>query len=205
MPDSRGQMTDRNGNPDALAHGERADPGPDAPAIDVAVPQDREAVVALFAEDLADLRLPVDLEALRNVFAALVADPRAVLLVVREAPAADAGSALQATDAAANPAHGEAIGVLVASRVPSVKFSGWSMWIEELYVGRRGRQRGLGRALVLRLLEVARREGVKGIDLEAYHGNAPAALLYRSLGFRRLGRERFYYRLEWEQDLEAEP
>ena len=154
--------------------------------IDLARPPDRDAVVRLFAEDLADLRLPVDADGLVTVFDALVGDPRAVVLVVREG------------------AEGTAVGVLVANRVPSVKFSGWSMWIEELYVARAARQQGIGRRLVVRLLEIAREGGVRGIDLEAYHGNAPAALLYRNLGFRRLGRERFYYRFEWERDGEAE-
>jgi ribosomal protein S18 acetylase RimI-like enzyme len=156
--------------------------------IEPAAPSDRKAVVALFAEDLHDLHLPVDEAELGTVYDALVGDSRAVMLVVRDGPGLPAE------------------GVLVASRVPSVKFSGWSLWIEELYVARRARQKGYGRALVLRLLDIARREDVtsasriKGIDLEAYHGNAPAALLYRSLGFRRLGRERFFYRLEWEGD-----
>ena len=151
------------------------------PLIEPAVPADREAVVRLFAEDLTDLRLPVDLAALATVFDALVHDARSVILVLRQEVA------------------GEARGVLVASRVPSVKFSGWSLWIEELYVAKTARQAGYGRALVTMLLEWARAEGVRGIDLEAYHGNAPAALLYRSLGFRRLGRERFFYRFEWEE------
>ncbi len=163
---------------------ETAIPGPaDAqPCIEAAGPADRQAVVSLFAEDLHDVRLPVDEVQLGVVYDALVADSRAVMQVVRDEPG------------------GPAVGVLVASRVPSVKFSGWSLWIEELYVARSARQKGYGRALVLRLLEIARREDVKGIDLEAYHGNAPAALLYRSLGFRRLGRERFFYRLEWDRD-----
>jgi len=156
------------------------------PPIEAALAGDRDAVVSLFAEDLTDLKLPVDEAALANVYDALVNDARAVVLVARDAPG------------------GTAVGVLVASRIASVKFSGWSLWIEELYVARRARQRGLGRFLVLRLLDIARGENVKGIDLEAYHGNAPAALLYRSLGFRRLGRERFFYRLEWEQEIEAE-
>lgn len=156
------------------------------PPIEAALPADREAVVSLFAEDLTDLKLPVDPVALSNVYDALIGDARAVVLVVRDAPG------------------GIAVGVLVASRIASVKFSGWSLWIEELYVARRARQRGLGRHLVLHLLDMARAENVRGIDLEAYHGNAPAALLYRSLGFRRLGRERFFYRLEWEQDVEGD-
>lgn len=149
------------------------------PLIEPAQPADRDAVVKLFAEDLTDLRLPVNLVALSTVFDQLVSDSRSIVLVLRQ--------------------DAEAVGVLVASRVPSVKFSGWSLWIEELYVAKTARQAGYGRALVTGLLERARVEGVRGIDLEAYHGNAPAALLYRSLGFRRLGRERFFYRFEWEE------
>lgn len=152
------------------------------PEIEPALPGDRAAVVELFAQDLADLHLPVNLQALGGVFDELVADSRSVVLVARM----EAG--------------GQAHGVLVASRVPSVKFSGWSLWIEELFVGKTARQRGMGRAMVEKLLQVARAEGYAGIDLEAYHGNAPAALLYRNLGFRRLGRERFYYRMEWERE-----
>lgn len=148
--------------------------------IEAALPADQAAVVELFCEDLTDLHLPVDRVALAKVFDELVADARSVLLVAR------------------GQAGGVAAGVLVASRVPSVKFSGWSLWIEELYVGKTLRQRGMGRRLVEHLLDIARKDGSAGIDLEAYHGNAPAALLYRSLGFRRLGRERFFYRLEWE-------
>lgn len=150
--------------------------------IDFATPADRDSVVSLFAEDLTDLRLPVDEVALAAVFDHLVSDARSVVLVIRETH------------------DGQAVGVLVASRLPSVKFQGWSLWIEELYVAKRARQLGLGRQMVTKLLQVARAEQVKGIDLEAYHGNAPAALLYRSLGFRRLGRERFYYRFEWEHE-----
>lgn len=150
------------------------------PIVQRALPSDRQAVVELFSEDLRDLNLPVNPEALAGVFDALVDDPRSLLVVVRTA------------------ADQPACGVMVANRVPSVKFCGWSLWIEELYVGKSARQRGLGRFLVEHLLGIARHEQLAGIDLEAYHGNAPAALLYRSLGFRRLGRERFYYRMDWE-------
>jgi ribosomal protein S18 acetylase RimI-like enzyme len=153
-----------------------------AQVIEPAQPADCDAVVALFAEDLKDLRMQADERALRDVFATLVRDPRQVILVARRFPG------------------DPAVGVLVATRIPSVKFQGWSMWIEELFVGRAARQWGLGRRLVEALLALARSEGCKGIDLEAYHGNAPAALLYRAVGFRRLGRERFAYRFAWEQE-----
>lgn len=155
------------------------------PIVQRAQPGDRQAVVELFSEDLRDLNLPVDPAALASVFDALVDDPRSLLVVVRVE------------------ANRPACGVMVANRVPSVKFSGWSLWIEELYVSKSARQRGLGRFLVEHLLGIARQEHLRGIDLEAYHGNAPAALLYRSLGFRRLGRERFYYRMDWELEDDA--
>lgn len=150
--------------------------------IEPAKPTDRTAVVALFAEDLTGLRLEFDLETLGRVFDNMLADPRAVVLVCR------------------TEAKGVAAGVLVASRMLSVKHGGRSLWIEELYVGSAARQRGFGRALVEGLLELAEESGIKGIDLEAYHGNDAAALLYRSVGFRRLGRERFTYHPEWDAE-----
>ncbi|MCO4762345.1 MAG: GNAT family N-acetyltransferase [Myxococcales bacterium] len=149
--------------------------------IDPAQPRDSAAVVALFAEDLTALRLPVDLDTLGEVFSGMLADPRAVVLVCREQ------------------ADGEAEGVLVASRMLSVKHGGRSLWIEELYVGASHRGKGYGRALVEGLLDLAKKAGIKGIDLESYQGNDTAALLYRSVGFRRLGRERFNYHLDWDE------
>jgi ribosomal protein S18 acetylase RimI-like enzyme len=160
---------------------------PASVVVEPAVPLDRAAVVALFVQDLVDLRMDHDEDALGAVYDALLEGPRSLVLVARQTP------------------QGEAVGVLVATHVPSVKFQGWSLWIEELFVDRTARHGGLGRAMVEHLLQIARGEGLKGIDLEAYHGNAPAGLLYRSLGFRRLGRERFFYRFEWEQDQEGEP
>jgi GNAT superfamily N-acetyltransferase len=145
-------------------------------------PHDRDAVVALFAEDLRDLRLEVDLEGLGALYDRLRNPERAILLALRAA------------------AGGPPLGVLVAHRNLSVKFGGESLWIEELYVARQARQRGYGRLLVEALLERARGLGISGIDLEAYRDNAPAAVLYRSLGFRRIGRERFAYRFAWEDD-----
>lgn len=154
--------------------------------IEEAIPSDRTAVVDLFCEDLEDLGMTVDRPALTTVFDSMIVDPRAVLLVARE----DEG--------------GPAVGVLVASRMLSVKFAGRSLWIEELYVGRHARRKGYGRDMVEGLLDRATAQGIQGIDLESYHGNDAAALLYRSLGFRRLGRERFSYDLEWEKSLPQE-
>ena len=152
------------------------------PLVHDARAEDFDAVVDLFAEDLTSLRMPVDRDVLTQVFHGMLEDNRAVVLVCRLSE------------------DGAAVGVLVASRMLSVKHGGRSLWIEELYVAKQARKRGLGRALVDGLLARAEVDGIRGVDLEAYHGNDAAALLYRSLGFQRLGRERFAYHFEWEED-----
>jgi len=154
--------------------------------VEPAAAADRDEVVELFAEDLRDLGMAVHLGDLGAVFDEMMSEPRAIVLVVRAVLDVER--------------PWRAVGVLVATRLLSVKAAGRALWIEELYVGRRWRRHGLGRMLVESLLERAGPMGIKAIDLEAYQGNAPAAVLYRSLGFRRLGRERFHYRLDWDQD-----
>ncbi len=145
---------------------------------------DRADVVRLFGEDQDNLRLPWEAGALGAVYDHMVDDPHMVVLVARE------------------PGSGRPVGVLVASRVISVRFGGRSLWLEVLYVTPSARRNGLGRALVDDVMDLARDQGFRGIDLEAYHGNAAAGLLYRSMGFRRLGRERFNYAFEWEDETE---
>ncbi len=88
------------------------------------------------------------------------------------------------------------VGVLLVNRSMSLKFSGRSIWIEELYVPPEERRKGYGKLLINHLVDFAEADSsIRGIDLEAYQGNTPASILYRSLGFKRLGRERFYYYL----------
>lgn len=88
------------------------------------------------------------------------------------------------------------VGVLLANFHWSVKFAGRSLWIEALYVDPMARRLGVGRALVDHLLDWAYEHQIRGVDIEAYHGNTPASVLYRTMGFRRLGRERFNYQFE---------
>lgn len=49
------------------------------------------------------------------------------------------------------------------------------------------RGRGIGRALMENLLELARREGICCLSLSVEHANSRAHHLYTSLGFRRVG------------------
>ncbi len=55
------------------------------------------------------------------------------------------------------------------------------------------RGRGIGRALLTRLLEGAWREGARNALLEVRASNASARALYERLGFERIGVRRRYY------------
>jgi ribosomal protein S18 acetylase RimI-like enzyme len=144
--------------------------------------QDAEAIGKLFFEDMTDLGVDTS----RDKLNALAAE-------VIEAAQADPPHCLCWV---ARPDDGGApCGVVLANYNWSLKFAGRSLWIEELYVTPDYRRRGIGRVLVAQILEYAEEHGFKGIDLEAYQGNTPASVLYRTMGFHRLGRERFYYRL----------
>lgn len=54
-------------------------------------------------------------------------------------------------------------------------------------------RRGIGRQLVEALIRAVRRADVKRVFLEVASDNAPAAALYRRLGFEETGRRKDYY------------
>ena len=66
--------------------------------------------------------------------------------------------------------------------------------ILNLAVAPQGRRRGLGRALVERVLDVLSERGARQIYLEVRESNAPARRLYAAHGFREVGRRKEYYR-----------
>lgn len=63
-----------------------------------------------------------------------------------------------------------------------------------LAVEKDARGQGLGRALVVALLERLRGQGARRVSLEVRSRNAPAIALYRSLGFENEGVRPKYYR-----------
>jgi len=65
--------------------------------------------------------------------------------------------------------------------------------INNIAVAATHRRRGLGRALLARLLDDARRAGLERAVLEVRVTNAPALALYAAHGFRSIGRRRRYY------------
>ena len=145
--------------------------------------EDIEALARLFDEDMRELGEDVAFEAQRELAREIVLSvqgaqdrPECLCWVARRGE--------------------EVVGVILANFNWSPKFGGRSLWIESLYVSASGRRQGVGRRLVDTLLDWAEDHGIKGVDIEAYRGNTPAGVLYRSMGFRRLGRERFAYRFE---------
>ncbi len=56
------------------------------------------------------------------------------------------------------------------------------------------RRKGLGKELILSLIEALRQRGSRCLTLEVRDSNAPARALYEGLGFQEIGRRRNYYR-----------
>lgn len=151
--------------------------------IEVPTISDSDRMAALFQEDMEQLGVEVGEDRLLQV-AQTITDA----VQHKDSPLVTWVARMDDTD--------QVVGLIVAHYFNSLKFGGKALWIEELYVTPSARRHGVGRALVEHLLDFAEtKNDVFGIDLEAYHGNTPASILYRSLGFQRLGRERFYYRI----------
>lgn len=73
-------------------------------------------------------------------------------------------------------------------------FRGSGAQLGNLAVAGAHRRRGIGRRLVRRALRAARDSDARHLILEVRESNEAALALYRSLGFRLLGRRRAYYR-----------
>jgi len=73
--------------------------------------------------------------------------------------------------------------------------------IADLAVSPDARRRGIGRALIDRLLADLETEGVLAVFLEVRESNHAARTLYESRAFRGIGRRRRYYRLPPEDAL----
>jgi len=65
--------------------------------------------------------------------------------------------------------------------------------IQTIAVSQSHQGRGLGRALLVDLMDEAQRRGVRELLLEVRADNEPAIALYQSLGFREIDRRAGYY------------
>lgn len=142
---------------------------------------DVEAIAHLFALDMAHLRVETTLEAQMDFTHQMLQSAQ------QDVPSCVCWVAEH---------HEEVVGVIMANFYWSVKFASQTLWIEALFIRPDHRRMGLGRLLVDTLLDWAEERGVLGVDIEAYHRNTPASVLYRTSGFWRLGRERFHLKLD---------
>jgi GNAT superfamily N-acetyltransferase len=90
---------------------------------------------------------------------------------------------------------GRAAAVFLANPIVSVERGGLALWVEELYVVPEARRTGVARALLGRVIEEARRRGVRSIELEVVPTQAAALALYRVLGFEEVHRQRMSFAL----------
>lgn len=67
------------------------------------------------------------------------------------------------------------------------------MEIVNLAVASAWRRHGLGRRILLLLLQAARKMGMQKVSLEVRQGNSAAISLYESAGFCQAGRRKGYY------------
>lgn len=155
--------------------------------IDEAKEEDLHAIATMMHDDMIALGRASDLKDMqalcRMALDEAAAHQRVIFLAARLAP------------------NDTPIGTLLAHERLSVRLGGRSLWVEELYVRPDARMGGIGRALVLHVLGLSRARGLRGVDLEAYRMNTGASILYRSIGFERLARERYALDLDdliWE-------
>lgn len=84
----------------------------------------------------------------------------------------------------------EPVAIFLANQIASVELGGLALWVEELYVVPDARRTGVARALLARVIEEARRRGVRAVELEVVPTQAAASALYQALGFEKVRRDR---------------
>ncbi|MBX3736052.1 MAG: GNAT family N-acetyltransferase [Candidatus Didemnitutus sp.] len=139
----------------------------EANRIDIrpATADDIPALVDLMADFYAESAFPLDRDWAARSFAALFADP------------ARNAAWLASLD-------GQPIGHTVLCSRHSMEFGGLDGSIDDLYVIPAARRRGVGRALLDRLVAHARALGVLALHVEVAPDNTAAQALYAALGLQ---------------------
>jgi ribosomal protein S18 acetylase RimI-like enzyme len=127
--------------------------------LEDAGPDDVDAIGRLLAQVSSRPGPPVTAERVREVLRA----PATTVLVAR--------------------LDGKVIGM--ASLLTLTTFAGGSGYVEEVAVDSAVRGKGAGRALMTALLEMARQQGIRFVDLTSRPAREAANALYRSVGFEQ--------------------
>jgi GNAT superfamily N-acetyltransferase len=88
------------------------------------------------------------------------------------------------------------IGVAVTAFTWTLEHGGLVAWLDELFVVPAHRGRGVGRQLLLRVLDAAKEAGCRAVELEVDAEHTRAEHLYRREGFAPLSRRRWSTRLK---------
>lgn len=91
---------------------------------------------------------------------------------------------------------GQAIGYIVIAYGFSFEFGGREAFVDEVFVKKEYRGRGLGSLLIRHAIEATKSIGIRGVRLETTPTNAGALRLYERLGFKNLGRSLLAYSFE---------
>ena len=133
-------------------------------------PDDVDALMALYDELTGPLDEPVPdpLPDPREVLARIAADPARSLLVAE--------------------LEGDVIGTVDVLIAPNLTHHAqpWAL-VENVVVAERARRHGAGRALMLRVFELAREAGCYKVNLMSGNERTGAHDFYRSLGFEPIG------------------
>ncbi len=141
--------------------------------------------VPLLLDQMRDHRISVDSEELTRAVRALVEIPvRGAVLLAKEREVARFVIP-----------EGGVVGVAVLAYTWTIEHGGPCAWLDELYVLPSLRDRGIGRALLLRALETARGDGARAVDLEVDVEHERAERLYEREGFESLPRRRWAKKL----------
>jgi GNAT superfamily N-acetyltransferase len=143
--------------------------------IQMAQAGDSNAVVALLAEQFREHGIELGPEPLSAAVMGLLSD-------------AARGRILLAYDP-------DPVGVAVLAFTWTLEHGGFVAWLDELFVVPEHRGRGIGRALLVRAVAVARENGCRAVELEVDPAHARAEHLYQREGFAALSRRRWAKRL----------
>ncbi len=134
--------------------------------IERALPTDLETILPLMRQYYAEDGLRFDSDVARYALAGLLDTPEyGAVWVLR---------------------GGEAVvGYLALCTGYSLEMGGRDAFIDEVFVAREYRDKGLGQQLIQAALETARSSGVQAVHLSVELGNRQALELYERLGFRR--------------------
>lgn len=133
--------------------------------IRAATAADIPVLVELMADFYAEASFALDRDWAARSFAALLADPRRNAAWIAWL-------------------RGKPVGHVVLCARHSMEFGGLDGSIDDLFVRAPARRRGIGRALLERLIAHARAQGVLALHVEVAPDNAAAQALYATLGLQ---------------------